>query len=538
MEATNDTDASTHAAGKEGLAPGRSVEVPQDTIDPENEVKGVPLLILHTALCIATFLTGLVRSIPRTLLYVNMGRRCATQPLAGKMYVLFPKKTIFLGYLAIFEIGSLICALAASSRTLIVGRAITGLGASGIFAGSLVVITTIMPLHKRPIWQGTLNATFGIASIVGPVLGGALTEGVSWRWCFYINLPIGGFAAAVIVILLHLKPAATEKVPLMQKLKGLDGFGFCLFAGSVTMLLLALQWGGHAYRWGSSTTIGLFVGFGITLPAFVAWQLYLGPHALIPPSIMKNRNIILLFLGALFANGPFQTIIYYLPIWFQVLGASPTSSAVKYLPTVITDVFTSLISGAIVMKTGHWKPFLLFGNAVISIGSGLLTTLHPGTSSSTWIGYQILVGMGYPLVINMSLTAQGQLGVQASLPPDIVHIGSTTLLFGMSISCAISLAIGQAVFQLQLTEYLARSVDPDTVNSVLSNGATHLASFVRPGDLMTVLEGYSQALTDVLFIPTIGPVCSFLIVLFTTWITLKQSSPPTVEIENQEKAGA
>jgi MFS family permease len=274
-------------------------------------------------------------------------------------------------------------------------------GASGIFAGSLVIITTIMPLHKLPIWQGTLNATFGIASLVGPIIGGALTEEISWRWCFYINLPIGGVAAAIITVLLHIKPAQTGNITLIQKLKGLDGVGFVLLSGAVTMLLLALQWGGHTYPWDSSTIIGLYAGFGLTLSTFVVWQLYLGSHALIPPSILTNRNVILLFLGALLSNGPFQTIIYYLPIWFQVLGSSPMSSGIKYLPTVITDVLTSLVSGAIVMKTGHWKPFLLFGNGILSIGSGLLTTLQPGTPSAKWIGYQILVGAGYPLIINM-----------------------------------------------------------------------------------------------------------------------------------------
>jgi predicted MFS family arabinose efflux permease len=301
----------------------------------------------------------------------------------------------------VFEIGSIVCATAPSSRAFIAGRAVAGLGASGIFAGSLVVMTTIMPLHKRPIWQGMLNAVFGISSIVGPLIGGALTEKASWRWCFWINLPIGGLAGVIMLVMLHLKPASTENLPLKQKLKGLDGIGSALFASAVTMLLLALQWGGTSYAWHSATIIGLFVGAGIATITFVVWEVYLGDHALIPTSIMTNRNVILLSLGALFANGPFQTIIYYLPIWFQVLGASPIQSGVRYLPAVITDVLTSFVSGAIAMKTGHWKPLLLFGYAVISIGSGLLTTLYPGVSSARWIGYQILVGMGYPLAINM-----------------------------------------------------------------------------------------------------------------------------------------
>ncbi|PVI03884.1 MFS general substrate transporter [Periconia macrospinosa] len=517
------------------------------SIDPDNEIKGMTLVIINIALILATFLTGLDFNIISTAIPTITSRfdsikdvgwygasfyiaLCASQPLAGKTYILFSKKAVFALYLAVFEIGSIVCATAPTSRAFIAGRAVAGLGASGIFAGSLIVMTTIMPLHKRPIWQGMLNASFGVASIVGPLIGGAFTEKFSWRWCFWINLPIGGLAVAIILGMLKLKPAPAEQAPLFHKLKGLDGTGSALFAGAVTMLLLALQWGGTLYTWDSATIIGLFIGAGLIAIAFVVLEIHIGDQALIPSSIMTNRNVILLSLGALFANGPFQTIIYYLPIWFQVLGASPVQSGVRYLPTVITDVVTSFASGAFAMMTGHWKPLLLFGNAVISIGSGLLTTLHPGTSSGKWIGYQILVGMGYPLVINM-----GQLGVQASLPPDIVHIGSTTLLFFMSISCAICLAIGQTIFQLRLNDLLLQIVSPTTVEELLSSGARDLPSVVEPGNLAKVIQSYSSALTDVFFVPAVGPILSFIFVFFTTWVLLKNK---TTEKEGHQSESA
>lgn len=114
--------------------------------------------------------------------------RCATQPLAGKMYTLFPKKAVYLIYLVVFEIGSLICALAPSSYALIIGRAVAGMGASGIFAGGFTVLTTIIPLHKRAVWTGAMGSVFAISSIIGPILGGAFAQDVTWRWCFYINV--------------------------------------------------------------------------------------------------------------------------------------------------------------------------------------------------------------------------------------------------------------------------------------------------------------------------------------------------------------
>lgn len=277
-----------------------------------------------------------------------------------------------------------------------------GFGASGVFAGGFVLLTTIIPLHKRAIWTGTMSSTFAIASIVGPVIAGAFTQNVTWRWCFYLNLPIGGFAATLIIFMFRIKGAATEKAPLVDKIKGLDGVGFVLFASSITMLLLALQFGGTTYAWHSSVVIGLFVGFALTMLAFIPWQLYLQDTALIPPRLFRNRNASLIFSSSIFVNGPFQTIVYWLPIWFQaVLGVSPEGSGIRYLPTVISDALASIIGAGLVMQLGTWNPFLLFAEAMVCLGGGLLTTIHPGISDGHWIGYQIFGGIGYSLASNL-----------------------------------------------------------------------------------------------------------------------------------------
>lgn len=355
---------------------------------------------------------------------------CASQPLAGKTYTLFPKKITYLIYLAVFEVGSLVCATAPNSNGLIAGRAVAGFGASGVFAGGFVILTTIIPLHKRAIWTGTMSSTFAIASIVGPVIGGAFTQHISWRWCFYINLPIGGFSALVILAFFHIKPASTENVALIDKVKGLDALGFMLFASSISMLLLALQWGADTgnYGWKSSEVIGLFVGAGLVFPIFIAWQVYLQDTALIPPRLFDNRNVWLICASSFFVNGPFQTIVYWLPIWFQaVLGVSPTGSGIRYLPTVIADVLASFIGAGIVMKLGIWNPFLLFAEAMVCLGAGLLTTIHPGISDGHWIGYQIFGGIGYSLASNLVCTpytfSPAMLLLIAFLPGSLGHAG-------------------------------------------------------------------------------------------------------------------
>lgn len=247
-----------------------------------------------------------------------------------------------------------------------------------------------------------MSSTFAIASIVGPVIAGAFTQHLTWRWCFYLNLPIGGFAAFLILFLFRIKGTATEKASLLEKFKGLDGVGFVLFAGSITMLLLALQFGGTAYAWNSSVVIGLFVGFGLTMIAFIPWQIYQQDTALIPPRLFRNRNALLIFSSSIFVNGPFQVIVYWLPIWFQaVLEVQPEASGIRFLPTVISDALASVIGAGIVMQLGIWNPFLLFAEVMVCLGAGLLTTIHPGISDGHWIGYQIFGGVGYSLASNL-----------------------------------------------------------------------------------------------------------------------------------------
>jgi MFS family permease len=172
---------------------------------------------------------------------------CAFQLLFGKIYTVFSVRAVFLASTVLFEIGSVICGAAPNSVVFIVGRAICGVGAAGLFAGTIVSIIYIVPLHQRPKIQGLFGALFGIASIVGPLIGGAFTSNVTWRWCFYINLPIGGVAMVVVALFLKVPDRESTKLPLAKKIAQLDLGGTAALVPGVVCLLLALQWGGPTY---------------------------------------------------------------------------------------------------------------------------------------------------------------------------------------------------------------------------------------------------------------------------------------------------
>ncbi|KAK4116027.1 MFS general substrate transporter [Canariomyces notabilis] len=544
---SNDDSAANQSTGSSDLGntntePKNVVKTDiSEDIDPANEVQGTTLILIHVAICLCTFLVGLDFNLIATAVPVIttefdttrdigwygaafMVAMSSSQPLAGKVYTLWSKKVTYLLYLVVFEAGSLMCALSRSSPALIAGRAVAGFGASGLFAGGFTILTTIIPLHKRAVWTGTMGATFSIASIVGPIMAGALTQNVTWRWCFYINLPIGGAAAALFFLLVHLRPAATEQKPIAGKIAMLDAPGFVLFASSTTMLLLALQWGGIEYAWSSSVIIGLLVGFCVVMLLFVFWTLWRKESALIPPRLFTmNRNPALLCAAAFFVNGPFQIVIYWLPVWFQgVLGASPTQSGINFFPTVVSDVLAAFIGSALVSQLGWWNPFLLFAEACVCLCGGLLSMIYPDIPGAHWVGYQILGGIGYSLASNLS-----HLAMQSSLPQDLVPLGSSTLLSVISTSCAIFMAIGQAVFQRRLQVNLDSVIPVESVNTIINSGVTNVASLVEPSQLPEVIRRYSLSVTQTFYIPAIAPVVSFLLLLGCKWISTKSKMATT-----------
>ena len=317
-----------------------------------------------------------------------------SQTSAGKVYKYFDLKWSFLGSMLIFEVGSLICGVAPNSKALVVGRAIAGLGGAGLSVGATSIISFAVPPVKRPLMMGFFGMTYCLSAVLGPLVGGAFTDRVTWRWCFYINLPIGGVAALAIFFFFSLPAAAAPpRIPLKDKLLHLDPVGIALAMASITCFILAMQYGGNSHAWGSSVVIGLIVGFVLIIAVLIGWEMWLGDYAMMLPRLYKQRSLWSASAFQFFFMGSYVVLLYYLPIYFQsIKGASPIRSGVDNLPLVLSAAVFTLAGGIVVMKTGRAQQVMMGGSALTTVGFGLIYTFDIDTSQAKWVGYQFFTG--------------------------------------------------------------------------------------------------------------------------------------------------
>ena len=349
----------------------------------------------------------------------------ATQTSAGKIYAHFDIKWSFLISMFVFEVGSLICGVAPNSKSLVVGRAIAGLGAAGLSVGGTSIIAFTVRPAKRPMMMGVIGMTYCLAAVLGPLLGGAFTDRVSWRWCFYINLPIGGIAAVAVFFFFYLPAAATPpQMSWTKKLLHIDPIGIVLAIGSITCFILALQYGGDTLPWNSSVVIGLLVGFGLLTIALVAWEIWLGEYAMMLPRLYKQRSLSATAPYQFFFMGSYIVLLYYLPLYFQsIFGVDPIKSGVNNLPLVLSAAVFALAGGAVVTITGRAQQVLFVGSMLATVAIGLIYTFDIDTSTAKWIGYQVFTGASMAFAIMHGLTI-----AQASVEPKDIPAVTANIL--------------------------------------------------------------------------------------------------------------
>ncbi|KIY01331.1 uncharacterized protein Z520_02883 [Fonsecaea multimorphosa CBS 102226] len=453
---------------------------------------------------------------------------CSLQPLSGKLYANFSLKWTFFVFVGIFLLGSLLCGAAASSNMFILGRAVAGTGGAGIFSGCLSILAIVTPLSKRAVYTAAISSLFGVGTITGPIIGGALTTKVSWRWCFYINLPIG--AVTLIALALFFKPPirTSDKAPLRERILNIDVIGCAMFIPTIVMALLALQWGGHQYPWKSATVIGLLCGFAGSAALFLVWEHWKGDNAMIPFSIVFQRSILLSCLFSAFMFGAYIINIYYMPEWFQVVkGASPLHSGVMTLPMVCSQIVAATLSGLIINRTGYYNPWFFIGIGLMAIASGLYTTLTSSTPHAKWITYLVFQGIS-------GVSFQGPLlAVQASLAskPQQIPVGISTVAFFQYFGASVFQSIALAIFQNQLVKSLKQhaGLNSNQVQQLLNAGSGHarkttLNSF--PEKLELVLWAYNKAITNTFYASLASAILAFVLAFGVEWKDIRAKPAP------------
>ncbi|KAK4870166.1 hypothetical protein LT330_005220 [Penicillium expansum] len=486
-------------------------KVDSEELDADDESQyphGIKLLIIVAALGMSIFLVALDMTIVATAIpkitdqfhslndaswygsafFMTTG---GFQSTWGKVYKFFPLKISFLLAVFIFELGSLICGVAPNSVALIIGRAIAGVGAAGIGSGAFIIIAFIASPKRRPLFTGIIGMSYGIASVVGPLVGGAFADKVTWRWCFYINLPIGGLAAASILFFFHTPVrASTTPATIKEKLLQIDPIGTILLICTITSYILPLQFGGQTRAWNSSTVIGLLVGFPLMIITFMVWEWFQGERAAFPPRLMWNRLILVNAIYAFLFAGSYFIFVYYLPYYFQsVQNVNPTMSGVRNLPLIVSMSLAIVVSGGSITKTGHTAPLMVIGGVLATLGAGLLYSLDIGTSTGKWIGYQIIGGVGWGLAYQVPINA-----VHGAVGPSDIATVTGIIVFFQTVGGAVFVTAAQSAFVNQIIVHIDAAASGINSSLVVATGASELRDVFNTEQMTVILPAYMTGL--------------------------------------------
>jgi EmrB/QacA subfamily drug resistance transporter len=501
-------------------------------------LKGRALWTVFGALMLGMFLAALDQTIVSTALPTIVGdlgglkhlswvvtsyllAATVSTPLYGKLGDMYGRKPVFLAAILIFLAGSMLAGLSQSMIQLIGFRGLQGIGAGGLMVGAQTIIADIVPPRERGKYMGLIGGVFAVSSVAGPLLGGFLVDNLSWRWVFYVNMPIGAIAVAVVALRLHLPSRHTPH--------RVDYLGTALLAGGVAALILLTTWGGNQYPWGSITIVGLGIA-GVVMLALFAWQERRAAEPILPLTLFRSRVFdVANAMGFTIGMAMFGAIIF-IPLYLQlVYGATPTSSGLRMLPLMAGLLVAAIASGRAISRIGRYKMFPIAGTAILICGMYLLSRLTVTTPAWTSSLYMLVVGVGIGLVMQVLV-----LVVQNDARPQEMGVATSTATFFRSVGGSFGVAIFGAIFASRLASQI-RHLPAASAKRLA--GGVHLtpqqAKHLPPAVHADFLHAFSHALHGVFIWGVAMAVVPFALSWLLKEVPLRTTldSPPDLSAE-------